>query len=64
MNRYFVRALLSVLACLACSAKGLQAQNSAADAHVAKAKAAAWMPGHDISDTFDSMCTAFKPGSG
>src|ERR1700746_1996617 len=43
---------------------GLNAQNSAADAHVTKAKAAAYLPSHDLSDTFDSMCTPFKPGAG
>lgn len=37
-------------------------RSSAADAHVAKAKAAAYRPDHDLSDTFDSMCTPIKPG--
>jgi hypothetical protein len=64
MNRYFVRALLSVLVCVGWVAINANAQNSAADVHVAKAKAAAYMPGHDISDTFDAMCTPFKPGAG
>ena len=64
MNRYFLRALFSLLAGLIWMTAALQAQNSAADAHVAKAKTAAYMPGHDISDTFDSMCTPFKPGAG
>ena len=64
MNRYFVRALLSVLICVSWMTAGLNAQTPAADAHVAKAKAAAYMPGHDLSDTFDSMCTPFKPGAG
>ena len=64
MNRYFVRALFSLLACLISMTAALQAQNSAADVHVAKAKAAAYLPGHDISDTFDAMCTPFKPGAG
>ena len=42
MNRYFVHALLTILACGTWMTAALQAQNSAADAHVAKAKAAAF----------------------
>jgi len=41
------------------------AQNAAAEAqaHVAKARAVAYRPDHDISDTFDSMCNPLKPGA-
>src|SRR5689334_2608842 len=63
MNRYFVRILCGALLCTGWVALKANAQNAAADAHVAKAKAAAYMPGHDISDTFDSMCTPIKPGA-
>jgi metallo-beta-lactamase class B len=63
MNRHFVRALFSVLLCLGWLTIEANAQNAAADAHVAKAKAATYLPGHDLSDTFDSMCTPIKPGA-
>jgi metallo-beta-lactamase class B len=40
-----------------------QTASAEAQAHVAKAKAAAYRPDHDISDTFDAMCNPLKPGA-
>ena len=37
------------------------AQTSAVQAHVATARGAAYRPGHDISETFDSMCREPMP---
>jgi hypothetical protein len=39
MNRYFLRVLLSVLLCVGWATVEVNAQNAAADAHVANAKA-------------------------
>src|SRR4051812_4020303 len=69
MNRFFVRVLrsLSIYAgTVALTMSVANAQKMGADAqisnpHVVKARAAAYMPGHDLSDTFDSMCTPIKP---
>ena len=63
MNRYLMPALCSVLLCAGWMSVEATGQNPAAEAHVAKAKAAAYLPGHDISDTFDAMCTPIRPGA-
>jgi hypothetical protein len=39
------------------------AQASAAQTHLAAARAAAYRPGHDFTYVFDSMCEEPKPGS-
>jgi metallo-beta-lactamase class B len=44
-------------------ARPATAQDAAAEAHVAKARAAAYLPTHDISDTFDAMCTPLRTGA-
>ncbi len=65
MNNFAGRLLCSVLLVMSCIAIEANAQSSsaAAEAHVAKAKAAAYLPNHDISDTFDGMCTPIKSGA-
>src|SRR5438093_9133257 len=64
MNGYVVSVFSSVLL-LTGIAVETNAQNAAAEAqaHVAKARAVAYRPDHDISDTFDSMCNPLKPNA-
>jgi metallo-beta-lactamase class B len=62
MNRYFAPALCGALLCALSSAPA-SAENAAIEAHIAKAKAAAYLPTHDISDTFDAMCSPIRPGA-
>src|SRR5438477_6975734 len=62
MNRYFAPALCGVLLSAVWTAP-LTAENAAIEAHIAKAKAAAYLLTHDISDTFDAMCTPIRAGA-
>src|SRR5262245_34831943 len=66
MKRLIGRLFCSVLLLSGGMAMEASAQDSsaAAQARVAKAKAAAYRPDHDISDTFDEMCTPVAPDSG
>ena len=65
MNRYRVPVFCSVLLFIGGVAMEANAQTSAAvaQAHVAAARAVAYQPEHDISETFDSMCREPEPNS-
>lgn len=63
MKRYLLAPVCGVLAFAGSMTMDANAQNAAVEAHIAKAKAAAYLPGHDISDTFDSMCSPIRPGA-
>ena len=66
-SQRMIRFFLSAFVVVSFLSRGIvteaQAQTASAEAHVAKAKAAAYRPGNDISDTFDSMCYPLKSGA-
>ena len=61
MKRYLVPALCSVLFTAGWVALEANAQNAAAEAHVATARAAAARPGHDFSFVLDRLCKQIDP---
>src|SRR5688572_8495996 len=63
MKRYLLAPMCGALTFIGSMAIEANAQNAAVDAHIAKARAAAYLPGHDISDTFDSMCSPIRAGA-
>src|SRR6266704_5729073 len=65
MKRYLASVFCGVFLFIGWTATEANAQTAAAEAqvHVAKAKAVAYRPDHDISDTFDAMCSPLKPGA-
>src|SRR2546426_4290227 len=65
MKRYLMPVFCTVFLFSGWTAIETNAQTASAEAqaHVAKAKAVAYRPDHDISDTFDSMCNPLKPGA-
>jgi metallo-beta-lactamase class B len=64
MNRYFAAVSCGALFFAGSTFTDANAQNNpAVDTHIAKAKAAAFRLDHDITDTFDSMCTPIRPGA-
>src|SRR5437867_4442747 len=65
MKRYLVPVFCGVFLFTGWIAVEANAQTTAAEAqaHVAKAKAVAYRPDHDISDTFDSMCYPLRPNA-
>ena len=63
MNRYVASVFCSVVLFIGFIAIEANAQSAAVEAHIAKAKAAAYRPDHDISDTFDAMCSPIRAGA-
>jgi metallo-beta-lactamase class B len=61
--RWYFATILCVLICSVWSVSA-SAEDPAIEAHIAKARAAAYLPTHDISDTFDAMCSPIRPDAG
>jgi metallo-beta-lactamase class B len=61
--RWYFATILCVLTCSVWSVSA-SAEDPAIEAHIAKARAAAYLPTHDISDTFDAMCSPIRPDAG